>query len=62
VVQAWDGAQIWFQLGQGRENVLADDGRRGTRIDSFISVGNDQWLIEESCEELHAMFTSRPLK
>jgi hypothetical protein len=45
------GAPIWFRLGQGREDVLADDGRRGTRIDRFISLGNDQWLIGETCEE-----------
>ena len=48
---AWGGAPIWFQLGRDRKNVLADDGRRGTRIDSFVSFGNDQWLIGENCEE-----------
>jgi hypothetical protein len=44
---AWGGAPIWFQSGQGRENVLAEDGRRGTRIDSFISFGNDP--IADTC-------------
>lgn len=48
---AWGGAPISFHLGHGREDVLADDGRRGTRIDGFISFGGDQWLIGDSCEE-----------
>jgi hypothetical protein len=48
---AWGGAAISFQLGQGRENVVAADGRAGTRIDWFISFGNDQWLFGNTCDE-----------
>jgi hypothetical protein len=48
---AWGGAPIWFRLGQGRENVVADDARRGVRVDGFITFGNDEWLIGDTCEE-----------
>jgi hypothetical protein len=49
---AWGGAPIVFRLGRGRQNVVADDKRRGTRIGAFITFGNDQWLIGDSCEGL----------
>ncbi len=49
--RARGGAPIWFQLGQGRENVVADDGRRGLSIDGFMTFGNDRWLVGDSCEE-----------
>jgi hypothetical protein len=48
---AWGGAPIWFRLGEGRENIVAADGRRGTRIDAFMTFGNDEWLIGDTCEE-----------
>lgn len=47
---ALGGTPILFRLGRGRQNVVADDGRRGTRIEAFITFGNDRWLIGESCE------------
>src|SRR5262245_16543926 len=41
---AWGGRPIWLTFGAGREQVEAQDGQRGTRIDRFINFG-DEWLI-----------------
>ena len=45
------GSEIWLQLGQGKEPVVATDGRRGDGIDVFVTWGNDQWLIGTMCED-----------
>jgi hypothetical protein len=48
---AWGGAPIWFQRGQGREAVVARDGRKASRIDAFLTFGDDRWLVGETCDE-----------
>ena len=45
------GNEIWLQLGQGKEPVVAEDGRRGEGIDAFVTWGNGQWLIGDGCDD-----------
>jgi hypothetical protein len=46
------GAPIVFRLGQGRTPAVSADGRRGTRVDRFVTFDATRWLIGETCEEI----------
>ena len=48
---ALGGQEIWFRRGQGREDSVANNGRRVTRIDGFVSFENNQWLAGDTCED-----------
>jgi len=61
------GAAVTLELGSGREEVEAWDGRRGTRIDRFVDFGKDGWRVgpfEHSCldEEVVAFSCEVPRK
>ena len=59
---AWGGASLSLKLGSGREQVVTDDGRSGTRIGPFVTFGNDEWLVGQACEEVGPGIYCRPAR
>jgi hypothetical protein len=59
---AWGGLGIWLTLGSGRETIVTEDGRSGTRIGRFVTFGNGEWLVGEACEEPDPGLSCRPAR
>ena len=53
---AFGGRPITLQLGRGEASIVTDDGRPGRRIGRFVTLGKNEWLIGEYCEEREVDF------
>ncbi len=58
---AWGGSSISLTVGSGREHVVSEDGRSGTRIGPFFTFGDDDWLVGQ-CGEAGPGIYCRPAR